>query len=248
MVLLLVTPLVLIGGAVWGCRTLHRQWFTDNRHLVLQRLDVISSGYWNGRGDELAERLDLKPGTEMFRINLAEMRRALENIPCIIKAEIRRELPGTLRIKLTERVPRAYLGGDNSPFVVDENGVVMLRDESNVGKRRLPFIKIIGMTKNPAPGQIVKEAAPALAVIMLTKRDFPSCDVYAVLMRGDDTMRCLLKYKRFKSFQWVTVPTTAPDMARRFDMLENAIIEYLRRGDRPHEFDLSCDGKVLLVK
>ena len=244
--LLLIAPLVVIGGVVWGCYALKRVWFTDNRHLVLRKVNVLSSGYWSGRDDELAARLRLKPGTAMFQLDPAEVRRALEKIPCIAKARVYRELPDTLRIELNERVPRAIIGSRNSPVVADENGVLMLRRESMASaKLELPVITGLPL-KNCRPGGIVAGAEPALKLIMLAMQEFPVYNIAAVSMIADDSMVCYLYYRGGRSCYRVVVPAKHPDLALLLRTLEAAIIEVKRSGDRQRNFNLTYDGQVVV--
>ena len=244
--LLFVVPLVLIAGIVLGCRALNRVWFTDNRHLILRKVHVLSSGYWSGRDDELAARLHLKPGTGMFRIDPAEVRRGLEKIPCVSKARVYRELPDTLRIELNERVPRAIIGNRNSQFVADENAVLMLRRESMAsGKMELPIITGIRLN-NHTPGGTIPAARPALKLIMLAMQDFPVYNIAVVSILPGDSMACYLSYRNGKSLYRVIVPADPPDPAMLFRALEAAIIEVKRAGDRQRNFNLTYDGQVVI--
>ena len=244
--MLIITLIVVIGGAALGCHALRCAWFTDNRHLVLRKLHVMSSGYWSGRDDELAARLHLKPGTAMFRIDPAEVRRALEKIPCVAKARVYRELPDTLRIELTERVPRAIIGNRNSPVVADENGVLMLRRESMAsGKLELPVITGLSL-RNCRPGGIIPGAEPALKLIMLAMQDFPVYNIAAISMISNDSMVCYLYYRSGRSCYRVIVPAKHPDPAMLLRALEAAIIEVKRAGDQQRNFNLTYDGQVVV--
>ena len=244
--LLLVAPLLLIGGAALGCHALNSVWFTDNRHLVLRKVHVLSSGYWSGRDGELASRLDLKPGTGMFRIDPAELRRNLEAIPCVAKARVYRELPDTLRIELNERVPRAIIGNRNSQVVVDENGVVMPRSESMAsGKLELPVITGVSL-KKCRPGGILAAAEPALKLITLAMQNFPVYHIAMVSMLPDDSMACFLYYRGGRSCYRVIVPVRSADLSMLLGALEGAIIEVKRSGDQQRNFNLTYDGQVVV--
>lgn len=244
--LLLIAVLVLIGGVVWGCHALNRIWFADNPRLVLRKVHVLSSGFWSGRDEALAKRLGLSAGTGMFRIDPAEVRRALEKIPCVSKARVYRELPDTLRIELTERVPRAIVGKPNSPFVADESGVLMLRQESMAsGQLMLPIITGLP-AQNLHPGENIPAAAPALRLIMLAMQDFPVYTIIAVSLLKNDELSCYLYYRGGRSCYRVIVPAKHPDMAMLLRALEAAIIEVKRTGDRQRNFNLTYDGQVVV--
>lgn len=244
---LVLLPLLLIAGAVLGCRALHRVWFTGNERLLLRRVEISSTGFWNGREAELSRRLHLKPGTGLFEIDPAEVRRALENIPGISRARVYRELPDTLRIELVERVPRAIVGTRNSPIVADEDGVLMPRYESMAAATRLELPIITGVSLSGAHlGGKIPALAPALKLVMHTLQDFPVFHVVTVSLRPDGHMVCYLNYRNGDTCYRVVMPTENRDIGMLFRALEAAIIDVRRAGDKKRNFDLSYNGQVVV--
>ncbi len=63
----------------------------------------------------------------ILRIPLDERRRALEQIPWVEQAVVRRALPNRLQVELTERTPVAFLRSDANLQLVDVHGVILER-------------------------------------------------------------------------------------------------------------------------
>lgn len=70
-------------------------------------------------------------GQSVLRIPLEERRRQIEAIPWVAQATVRRALPNTLQIDITERTPIAFLREGSGLSLIDINGVILqkpLRD------------------------------------------------------------------------------------------------------------------------
>lgn len=70
-------------------------------------------------------------GQSVLRIPLEERRRQIESIPWVSHAIVRRALPNTLQVHITERTPIAFLREGSGLSLVDINGVILqkpLRD------------------------------------------------------------------------------------------------------------------------
>ncbi len=79
----------------------------------LARLDEAEVLRWAGLG----------PRTHLLTLSLADLQRRLEAHPWIARAEVERELPDRLELRLRERQPKARLLGDRL-YLVDEAGTV----------------------------------------------------------------------------------------------------------------------------
>lgn len=244
---LLLIPLLLVCGAVFGAQALYNAWFSENERLVLRRLEIASRGYWNGRETELMRRLGLKGGIPLFAIEPRAIREKLERIPCVESARVYRALPDTLKIELNERIPRACLVKPGSQLVVDENAVVMTRSESlaNDGKLELPVITGIrpaGMT----PGASYRQLRPALELIMLTLRRYPMFHIRTVSIISPESMVCYFLYRGGRSYYRAVLPIRSRGLEFLLSALESAIIDVRRSGDSQRNFNLSYDGQVVV--
>lgn len=104
----------------------------ENPDFAIQRVDVQSDG--NISADQLRRWSGVKPGANLFALDLASVKRNLEFWPMIGSVSVERVLPRTLKIRVTERqpiaqvnMPRANGAGGIAYYVfqLDANGVVM---------------------------------------------------------------------------------------------------------------------------
>lgn len=107
-----------------------RKFFIENEEFRLSEVKLETNGEMTE--GHFAELSGIDPTSSLFAIKLDEVREKLMARPGIVKAELSRRLPGTLRVKVEERVPIAWLecrplgivGKDPaSGLLLDENGV-----------------------------------------------------------------------------------------------------------------------------
>ena len=105
----------------------------ENQAFVIKELEVQSGGVISA--DQLRRWANVKKGENLLALDLARVKRDLEMVPAIGTVSIERILPGTLRIRVTEREAVAQLNllrkSTNSSlesvvYHVDADGYVML--------------------------------------------------------------------------------------------------------------------------
>jgi cell division septal protein FtsQ len=127
-------------GTVFGLYVLWRtgEWALDrlvyeNRAFAIQRVDVQTDGVIST--DQLQRWTGVKPGQNLFALDLARVKRDLELVPRIASVSVERVLPRTLQVRVTEReavaqvnVPRpdGRGGVEVAVFQLDPDGFVML--------------------------------------------------------------------------------------------------------------------------
>jgi len=133
----LLCGIALVGVLSWFLlRECSDFLFRRNPRFALKQIEVESTGYW-GRDAETRRQLRnmvqsmLTGGSEngepttVYSKPLAAIRSYLEQIPSIESATIERRLPGTLKVKLVERIPRAFINSPDSQLVVSDDGRIM---------------------------------------------------------------------------------------------------------------------------
>lgn len=115
----------LAWGGLAGLRVAGRVLFLENPAFVIRRLDLQSDGKL--QPSHIREYAGLREGVNLFEVNLHQVRRALESVPVVARAEVRRVLPDTLAVRVTERVALARLGAEEDPLAlaVDGEGYVL---------------------------------------------------------------------------------------------------------------------------
>jgi cell division protein FtsQ len=105
----------------------------ENRSFAIQKIEVQTDGVISS--DQLRRWSGVRTGQNLLALDLARVKRNLEMVPIIDSVSLERILPGTLRLRVSERepiaqvnvpVPRRDGGLDVRIFQLDENGYVML--------------------------------------------------------------------------------------------------------------------------
>ncbi len=237
--------LIFVGILILGVFLKH--WlFTGNQRLTLREVEVVTTGYWDGKAPQLANRLGIEPNSNLYTLRPEALRERLREIPSVESCEVRRILPDTLQLRIIERIPRAALGNPRSPWVVDQTGVVIPRLESMSGSSRLPLPVLIGVnTTELEPGQQLENIRPALDLIMLTVRNFPDIEVIAVDLRNQDKYAVFIRYRKQKSCK-LLIPGNGKNYPMLLSAAQTSIIQAERRGDPRGTFDVSFDGRVVM--
>jgi cell division protein FtsQ len=66
-------------------------------------------------------------GKSLLRVPLAARRRQIESIPWVEQATVRRALPNTIEVEITERTPIAFLRQGSDMDLIDVHGVILDR-------------------------------------------------------------------------------------------------------------------------
>ena len=185
-ILLLVLLFLAFFFGLWGAR---RVLFEENKYLTLRKLEVIGTGYWNGREAFLAKMLKLNVGSDnLFKLNYPVLRKRLLDIPSINDARIVRVLPDTLLLHVEERVPRLILANPNSPWVIDENCIAIPKAESMATNQKLPVMTGVKLDLISG-GMKLTQLRPAVDLVMMTLRNFPNLQI---LLRTDTKLIYLI--------------------------------------------------------
>ncbi len=240
----LLLILCAAAAAVFAVIALFRVLFTGNPRFNLQKVLVTGTGYWKNHPEKLAGKIKLKKRTNLFKLDLKTVRRETEKIPGIDSCSVMRILPDTLLFQVVERVPRAVLGSATSPWLVDSKTIVMPRAQVMSKLRRLPTISGISLAgaKDGEPFNAVK---PAVDLIMTATRDFPDFTIIEISLKKRDKMYVYLKYRRYPMYR-VYIPVKHRGLKFELQVLQSAIINALKNGDRRTLFDMSYEGKVVI--
>jgi cell division septal protein FtsQ len=133
---------------------------------ALQITRITVSGNVRMSKGEVVALLDGVRGQSMVTANLEGWRRTLLTSPWVADAALRRVLPGTIAVTITERQPMgiARLRGDL--YLVDEEGTVVDQFGPNYAEIDLPVID--GLAAAPKDdGTLIDEGRAALAARLL---------------------------------------------------------------------------------
>jgi cell division protein FtsQ len=121
-------------GWVTGSFGLARDWaiahtLDATRGAGFQVQDIFVTGRVNTPTEQIAQKLNAPAGMPILAIDLAAAKAALETLPWIESARITRELPGTLRVDLTERQPIALWQYQKKLTLIDRAGFSIVEDD-----------------------------------------------------------------------------------------------------------------------
>ncbi|MDD4735864.1 MAG: FtsQ-type POTRA domain-containing protein [Kiritimatiellae bacterium] len=125
MLTLSISAIILL--LLLGTQSLGRQLFTQNDQFIIRTLRLESDGR-QATPARLREWANVQEGMNIFTVDIDSIQHLLvSRVPIIEKAVVRRELPDTLVIQVTERQALAQLDkrGNYIPLALDREGYVL---------------------------------------------------------------------------------------------------------------------------
>ncbi len=175
-----VLALVLVAGVVLGVRYGAKHFFFENPDYELTQIDIQTDGTL--QREQILKATEIREGENIFRVNLAQVRDRLQQLPQVDEAQVVRKLPGEIDIRITERKPIAWITSEKQisdpfasdvAFLVDARGVLM--KEKKLLPEYLGLPLITGCTSESLePGKTVEsfEGKAALELLRLSTRSF----------------------------------------------------------------------------
>ena len=164
----------LIVGAYLGGKECLRRFLWENPDYYLSEIRVVTDGTLTL--EQVRTTTGIVEGKNIFTVDLAKGREALDGLPQVERVELRRVLPNKIEIGITERRPIAWAvqqaGEDptvsEKAFLVDARGVAMRIKAKLPEYLSLPVIAGVPM-ENVVLGQKVRsyEMQAALDLIRL---------------------------------------------------------------------------------
>lgn len=123
-------------------------------------------GNVNVTAEKIIELAEISAEETLFKMDKDEISQRITAYPFIKEAELKRKLPGTLVINVTEREPLGFIVTANGYVQFDQEGMV-LAVTGSMGKYNLPIITGVNIAEIPSPGSLLDEASfnNALSII-----------------------------------------------------------------------------------
>lgn len=138
--------------------------------MFLQTSEILVTGAEKHSAAQIIEASGLRIGDNLFAVNKFEVERKIkEQYPYIASVEIRRRLPDTFLLHVTERNPAAYLDVGEQRWVLDKDAYVL---EQISTTEAVPYLHIVSESEavEPKSGEklvLAEEGAVhALSVVM----------------------------------------------------------------------------------
>ena len=152
----------------------------ENRDYNLAMIDVQTDGTL--QRDQVLKEADLNEGENIFRVNLAQVHHALEQLPQVDEVQVVRKMPGEIDIRISERKPIAWITSEkqmSDPFQSDVAFLIDARGALMTEKKLLP--EYLGLplitgcrSESLEAGKVVEsiEAKAALELLRLSAGSF----------------------------------------------------------------------------
>lgn len=241
---LLVVFCLTAGLLIFAIFCMRRTLFSANPHFKLRKLEIYNGAFWKGKERELSRRIGIKPGDNLFSLDYKDLRKKIDAIPGIEKSDVIRILPDKVQIRLDERIPRAILFNPGSRYVVDENAVVMPKNES-AARNNLPVITSIPGRKTFRHGETLASLRPSVELIMMTLRNFPDISIVCVMPESPEKLEFVMRYRGGKFYR-VTLPLNSKKLPYLLSALQTAIINAHWKNLNVSGFNLLFDGRIVL--
>ena len=181
--LVMSTLMIIIACFIFVFWMAKQSLFSGNSHFTIRHVDVRSSGWWNGKDNEMEKFVGVKAGqTNLFSIDLQRVCDSLRTQPSIDSVTASRLLPDTLLINIVERIPRAFLYNSNSTLLVDSSGNVMDSRTCVNLRRNLPVITGFKSDKRPLPGDEMPQLKQSLELLMLVVKKYPDIKILKITL------------------------------------------------------------------
>jgi cell division septal protein FtsQ len=244
-VVLFLTGYGVAQGLKFGARKI----FFENPRFAIHKISVQSDGALGEA--QLLQLARVRAGQNLFGVNIAELKRDLELVPLISQAEVRRVLPHTLEIRVSERVPAAQLAPPSAAirdtFWVDRSGVVFnalrLPDNSAANPvlpKRLPMI-VGALMQDVRVGHAVESEQIRRALELIQAIESSTATTYIEVERIDVTRpRLLLVTTRNRA----TVAFDVDDLPQQVRRLVAILDWSMRRHRAVQTVDLTLGRNV----
>jgi cell division protein FtsQ len=169
---------VFIWGLFLALQTGYQSLFSRNDAYSIANVVIETTGQVI-RKDQVISHLRLRRGMNLLALDLAQVRKDLEQMPMIHRAEVSRELPDTLVLRILERVPIANVSSTHGSrrYQIDRYGVVMdllsyARKADEVRTRLETLPRIVGVSAADLKiGRVLNTREMALAIELIQKLD-----------------------------------------------------------------------------
>lgn len=228
--LLVAAALALLFGIFAGIKYTGSLFLSRNPKFELKNINITSDGRLSS--EFFCERAGLHPGLNLFSIDLDMLRKKFEEVPLVESVTIFRQLPDTLTVNITERVPVAQVRWNPRalPFLLDRYGVVLPMTKSG---QALPLIEGLKLEKirpgdrveRPGISQCLELQIAADQLGLGSQVSFASFDIrypdfVTAIVNGDTTVRFPQHSAREKLIRLVSVMQLAKEQGRHVKTID----------------------------
>jgi cell division protein FtsQ len=143
-----VVSVLVLGTIAVAAAGVHRFLMHDPRFVVGSSDDIQIEGARHLTRDQILSVFGADLERNIFRVSLPERKADLERLPWVDHATVMRLLPDTLRVKITERTPVAFVRQGTQIGLVDGSGVLLDMPQDAAGDPHYSFPVLTGLSAN----------------------------------------------------------------------------------------------------
>jgi len=205
---------VILVAAVAGI-----YYFLTSSVFDIQRITVQNNNYYTS--EQLISLAEVKTGENLFKASVSEMKKNLLADPYVKNVKIKKRLPGEIQIIVEERKEDAAVPYGNSYIIIDGEGMVLRKTDT---EPTLPLL--LGMTiENMTPGTPLKvEENAALTDTLKLLAEVKKHDIY--FKKIDITTITVKAY----IYDQLVCEGTPEDIMNNMDSLQEVLYDLYTKG------------------
>lgn len=249
-----VPAALVMVGLVYGSMELKR-FLSSSPQFAIRKVEVLTKNAADN--EELVRLAGVTPGTNVFSVDLEEIRRRIERDPWVHDATVVRALPNKIQVTYRPQEPKAILGAE-SMYYLNSEGVPFYRVQKG-DSLAFPLVQVDGKAKSK---EVLRERVAASVKIL---GRFQASSLYSdkdlgdmtVIPEAEDGSAPFLLTLRFppKSFpgklaqsgRLYTVSLGDEDPDRQVKHWEAVVRHLVQAGKKPRLIRLEL-GKKVVVK
>ncbi len=139
---------------------------TQTGYFAAHRIDVV--GHHRLSRQEVLKQAGLRPGVNIFSVNLFLIRKRLQAHAWVASVKMVRQVPNRLTIHISEHVPLARIDLGRI-FILNTKGEIFT-EESGAGRLRLPVVNGLAYSDIHSPGYSGKDPFRAVMTVLTLGR------------------------------------------------------------------------------
>jgi len=209
---------------------------SDLRILSIREIEIKGNHHLSE--DDLLDMTNIKRDN-ILKLSLENLRARILRSPWVKEAMVRRQLPGTIKIDLSERAPQAMIDYGDSFYLVDGEGVVIERKRDREG-RLLPVLSGVDLSECRL-GEVCpsKGLLEGLALLRFLREKGLGNENIELVAKEPEELTLNLAGREIK--------VGSGDYQEKFSRLDEIERDLSRRGIVARTIDVRFRGKVIVV-
>ncbi|MDR3295860.1 MAG: FtsQ-type POTRA domain-containing protein [Clostridiales Family XIII bacterium] len=161
-------------------------YFLNSSFFDIQNIVVENNVYYTA--GQIIDKSAAEIGDNIFHTSMRDVKKRLLADPYIMGVKIRRELPGTLVVHVTERQEEAFVASGGAYIIIDEDGLVLRKTDTEPVLTELSNLKVTRAEEgHPLEAEENAALTDTLFLMKKTKKYelyFKKIDISTIIIRA----------------------------------------------------------------